>query len=90
GALSLCRKWLASLRVACTERKGSLPNQRIFEIAPKDKKKRILSEVQVLSEATHESRLLITGGPKFSINDLLPAEEDRFSVSFHIKKLGTL
>jgi len=90
GALSLCRKWLASLRVACTERKGSLPNQRIFEISPKDKKKRILSEVQVLSEATHESRLLITGGPKFSINDLLPAEEDRFSVSFHIKKLGTL
>ena len=89
-ALSICRKWLASLKIAYTERKGPLTTERIFEIAPKDKKKRILSEVQVrYEEHTRRPTFTIMGGPKLDISYLVPTEGDRFSVSVNIKKAGS-
>lgn len=88
-ALSLCRKWLAALKVAYTERKGSIASHRIFEIAPKDKKKRILSEVQVWYQQDLQNAMFsITGGPKLDISYLIPTESDRFSTSVRITRLG--
>lgn len=43
--LQRLRRWLASLKIATTERKGP-GGERIFEVAPKDRKKRILRELR--------------------------------------------
>ncbi|WP_304225616.1 radical SAM protein [Gracilinema caldarium] len=89
-ALKACREWLTSLKVAFTEKKGSGSLQRIFEIAPKDKKKRILTEAALYwDEAERRTWLEITGGPKLSLSYFMPRENDRFSVSVYIKQLST-
>ncbi|MCA1951297.1 MAG: radical SAM protein [Treponema sp.] len=89
-ALKACREWLTSLKVAFTEKKGSGSIQRIFEIAPKDKKKRILTEAALYwDEAEKQTRLEISGGPKLSLSYFMPRESDRFSVSVYIKQLST-
>ncbi|AEJ19403.1 radical SAM protein [Gracilinema caldarium] len=89
AALTLCRKWLASLKVAYTERKGTLMEQRVFEIAPKDTKKRILSEATLRWDDKMSIPVIsIYGGPKLDISYLVPTEGHRFSVSICIKKLA--
>ena len=87
-SLARCRKWLTSLKLAYTERKGSTLDERLFDIAPKDQKKRILSSVQAaFMEETGFPILNIAGGPKLDIRGLLPTEADRFSVSVCIRTL---
>jgi radical SAM superfamily enzyme YgiQ (UPF0313 family) len=88
-ALTLCRKWLGSLKVAYTERKGSRTEERIFEISPKDKKKRILSEAALRWDNEKNLPVIaVAGGPKLDISYLVPTEASRFSVSVFIKKLA--
>ncbi|HOJ99670.1 MAG TPA: hypothetical protein PLW34_08920 [Termitinemataceae bacterium] len=51
--LQRLRRWLASLKIATTERKGP-GGERIFEVAPKDRKKRLLRELRFFFYADTE------------------------------------
>jgi hypothetical protein len=70
AVLSRTRKWLASLNVAYTERKAEAG--RSFDIAPKDRKKRIVESV-----AYSGTELRISGGRKIDLSGLFPRAEDR-------------
>lgn len=68
-ALRQVRAWLSSLKLAATERK--VPQGRIFDIAPKDRKKRIVVSVELLQESGGETEIRISGGGKLDLSSLL-------------------
>lgn len=80
AALARVRRWLSELRVAATERKTA--SGRAFEIAPKDRKKRIVEKVEL-----NGCRLLVSGGGKLDLAPLFPKTGDRFGARIRIERL---
>ncbi len=74
AVLSRTRKWLAALNVAYTERKTEAG--RSFDIAPKDRKKRIVESVVYSG-----TELRVAGGRKIDLSGLFPRPEDRGTVT---------
>jgi radical SAM superfamily enzyme YgiQ (UPF0313 family) len=74
------RKWLSSLRLAATERKT--PDGRAFDIAPKDRKKRIVETLRLSG-----GRVIVAGGAKLDLAPLLAKPEDRASARIRIVDL---
>lgn len=88
-ALARTRAWLASLKVAVVERKGLTSSGRVFELAPKDKKKRILDSAE-LRYGAERSELLIRGGPKLDLSGLQPSAADRAATLVRIEEAAGL
>ncbi|HCM26029.1 MAG TPA: hypothetical protein DIC34_05695 [Treponema sp.] len=94
SALRRVRSWLAGLKLAATEIKGS-DGKRIFDIAPKDKKKRVVTGVTLLPVAEAESgtgslgpTLLIEGGAKLDLSLLFPKRADRARARISVEELS--
>ena len=67
-ALRLVRSWLGGLKVAATERKTDAG--RLFEIAPKDRKKKIVDRVELVQEEAG-AVVKVSGGGKLNLAALL-------------------
>lgn len=80
ASLARTRKWLAALKVASTERKT--PEGRAFDIAPKDRKKRILERVDFSG-----NELTIVAGRKVDLAPLFPRPEDEAAAAVTITAL---
>ena len=80
AALSRVRRWLSTLRLAATERKTA--ESRVFEIAPKDRRKRQVERAELVG-----SRLLISGGGKLDLSPLFPGKEDRAAARVRIRDI---
>ena len=73
-------RWLNALHLSFTERKTE--GGRLFEIAPKDKKKRIIEKAEIAA-----ARILICGGAKLDLSQLMPKAEDRAAARVVVQKL---
>lgn len=82
----LARSYLASLKLNATEKKTE--GGRNFEIAPKDRKKRVLGGLRLLEGGAGKApRLLLEGGSKLDISPLFPRPEDRALTRIQVDRL---
>lgn len=79
------RSYLASLKLNAIEKKTE--GGRLFEIASKDRKKRVLSGLRLQEGAGTAPRLLLEGGSKLDISPLFPRPEDRALARIQVDRL---
>lgn len=82
-AVGRVRAWLEGLRIAATERKTH--DGRWYDIAPKDKKKRIIEGVEL-----HGNILGIRGGAKLDLSGLFPDPVSRAASRVRIVSIAPL
>ena len=81
GAVLLrMRTWLGKLKLATTE--GKTPKGRAFVIAPKDRKKRHILDLEL-----NDAILTLNAGPKMDFSDLLGRSEDRAAIRIHADRV---
>lgn len=79
-AVAQAKRWLSALKLAATERKTA--DGRLFEISPKDKKKRALVSVR-----TEGPMIIASSGIKVDFGPLFPKAEDKAAARVRLSAL---
>ncbi len=86
--LKRLRAWLSDLRLNTVERRTA-SGGRLFETAPKDRRKRILGSLELLGPGPGESlpMLVLEGGSKLDLGPLFRKPEDRALSRIRVERL---
>jgi len=81
--VGLARSWLAALKLNATERRQG--DGRLFEVAPKDAKKRIVASILVVPSS---GMMTVRGGARIDFAPLFSRPGDQAGVRVEVTRLG--